>query len=331
MATFGDILASLAMAAGQVVRRKADDSGFEAFTPAGTGDVVGPASSTSSNLASFNGTTGKAIQDSGKATTLFNGVVPVGGIIMWSGTVATIPANWALCDGNNSTPDLRDKFIVGAKQDDAGVAKTNISGSLTQSGGSKDLPNHTHDLASHTHDIDHDHASVNSGNESAHTHGVTSNVTSAANTGTEASHTHDINHDHASFNSGNESAHTHAITQAAFGTSARGSSGSTVNVYNSGGTVTTPSGAGSSHNHAVDVPALGTTASGAGASHSHSAPALTNNAVTSGAGSSHNHAVDVPALGTTASGAPSSNTSSNPSAATVLNPYYALAFIMRTA
>ena len=61
--------------------------------------------------------------------------VPSGVIVMWHGTIATIPSGWALCDGNNGTPDLRDKFITGAKQDDAGVAKTNISGALTQSGG----------------------------------------------------------------------------------------------------------------------------------------------------------------------------------------------------
>ena len=71
-----------------------------------------------------------------------SGTVPVGGIIMWSGTIAAIPAAWALCDGTANTPgpDLRDRFIVGAKQDDAGVAKTNVSGSLTVSGGAS-----THD------------------------------------------------------------------------------------------------------------------------------------------------------------------------------------------
>jgi len=37
---------------------------------------------------------------------------PQGGIIMWSGTIASIPAGWALCDGTNSTPDLTDKFVV---------------------------------------------------------------------------------------------------------------------------------------------------------------------------------------------------------------------------
>ena len=39
---------------------------------------------------------------------------PSGGIILWSGSVASIPSGWYLCDGNNSTPDLRDKFVVGA-------------------------------------------------------------------------------------------------------------------------------------------------------------------------------------------------------------------------
>jgi hypothetical protein len=54
---------------------------------------------------------------------------------MWSGTIATIPSGWVLCNGSNGTPDLRDRFVVGARQDDAGAAKTNITGALTQSGG----------------------------------------------------------------------------------------------------------------------------------------------------------------------------------------------------
>ena len=32
--------------------------------------------------------------------------LPVGFIGMWSGPIANIPQNWALCDGNNNTPDL---------------------------------------------------------------------------------------------------------------------------------------------------------------------------------------------------------------------------------
>lgn len=43
-----------------------------------------------------------------------NGTIPVGGIIMWSGSIASIPTGWALCNGSNGTPNLTDKFIVGA-------------------------------------------------------------------------------------------------------------------------------------------------------------------------------------------------------------------------
>lgn len=57
-------------------------------------------------------------------------------ILMWSGTIATIPAGWQLCDGTNGTPDLRDKFIVAAKQDSGGAAKSNVTGGLLQTGGS---------------------------------------------------------------------------------------------------------------------------------------------------------------------------------------------------
>ena len=91
------------------------------------------------------------------------GIIPVGGIIMWSGTIASLTAsapNFKLCDGNNGTPDLRNKFVIGANADDGGVAKTNVetalftdsdpnnpsSGIAKQSGGFKNavLLSHTH-------------------------------------------------------------------------------------------------------------------------------------------------------------------------------------------
>ena len=43
-----------------------------------------------------------------------SGGFPIGGIIMWSGEIIDIPVDWALCDGTTPTPDLTDKFIVGA-------------------------------------------------------------------------------------------------------------------------------------------------------------------------------------------------------------------------
>lgn len=35
-------------------------------------------------------------------------------ICLFSGAIVDIPAGWALCDGNNGTPDLRDRFVLGA-------------------------------------------------------------------------------------------------------------------------------------------------------------------------------------------------------------------------
>jgi len=40
--------------------------------------------------------------------------IPVGGILLWSGSIGSIPAGYALCNGSNGTPDLRDRFVVGA-------------------------------------------------------------------------------------------------------------------------------------------------------------------------------------------------------------------------
>ncbi len=80
-------------------------------------------------------------------------VLPTGLIVMWYGAIADIPSGWVLCDGTNNTPDLRDQFIVGARQDDSGVAKTNVKGSLLQTGGEEahtlttvEMPAHDHTL-----------------------------------------------------------------------------------------------------------------------------------------------------------------------------------------
>lgn len=78
------------------------------------------------------------------------GLVPSGGIIMWVGSIATIPSGWYLCNGSNGTPDLRNQFVVCANADASGVAKSTISGSASQSGGSVtisvgNLPAHAHD------------------------------------------------------------------------------------------------------------------------------------------------------------------------------------------
>jgi len=40
--------------------------------------------------------------------------LPTGTIILWSGSIVSIPTGWILCNGAGGSPDLRNNFIVGA-------------------------------------------------------------------------------------------------------------------------------------------------------------------------------------------------------------------------
>jgi len=61
------------------------------------------------------GASGQVLLSAGGSSTPTWGNAFVAGMIMlWSGSSATIPSGWVLCDGTNSTPDLRNRFVVGA-------------------------------------------------------------------------------------------------------------------------------------------------------------------------------------------------------------------------
>lgn len=151
-------------------------------------------------------------------TSSLSATVPTGGIIMWSGTIATIPTGWNLCDGSNSTPDLTDRFVVCASSDDAGSAKANITGSLTISGGASDTSSiatssdgaHTHtgttgshvltvnEIPAHTHSTSSTASTAVSGSGGFYPTGSTT----TGSTGGGAGHTHTISSD---------GAHTHTV------------------------------------------------------------------------------------------------------------------------
>jgi hypothetical protein len=63
-------------------------------------------------------------------------VLPRGLVVLWSGRIAQVPAGWALCDGRNGTPDLRDRFVAGAVRDLGEAACCTLEGAPTQTGGS---------------------------------------------------------------------------------------------------------------------------------------------------------------------------------------------------
>jgi hypothetical protein len=82
---------------------------------------------------------------------------PAGVIVLWSGSIGSIPAGWVLCNGNNGTPDLRDRFIVGAGSTYAvngtGGSANAIVVSHTHTASSSSVvtdPGHTHDFQTGT-------------------------------------------------------------------------------------------------------------------------------------------------------------------------------------
>ena len=79
--------------------------------------------------------------------------IPAGFIILWSGSIASIPSGWAICDGNTGTPNLLDRFIIHADHD---VVGANSVGSFGDSDGS-DTEGHSltiSQIPSHTHTVD---------------------------------------------------------------------------------------------------------------------------------------------------------------------------------
>ena len=79
---------------------------------------------------------------------------PAGGIILWSGAVNAIPAGWHLCDGTSGTPDLRDRFVVGAGNTyDVGANGGNITANAALSGSTGATTLNAGQMPSHAHYI----------------------------------------------------------------------------------------------------------------------------------------------------------------------------------
>jgi hypothetical protein len=153
-----------------LLKNQQDGSSGDPFTVAGTLVASGQALSSGTlnvtgafQLDGTAGASGQVLLSAGGSNTPTWGAgFPSGGIIMWSGTIATIPSGWYLCNGSNSTPDLRNRFVIGAYSDTTGVAYTTVTGANTQTGGTKDaiVVSHTHTATSTVTDPGHNHTAA---------------------------------------------------------------------------------------------------------------------------------------------------------------------------
>lgn len=73
-----------------------------------------------------------------------DGGVPAGIIAIWSGSGDNAPGGWALCDGQNGTPDLRDRFVLGAGDTyEVGTSGGEAAHTLTTA----EMPSHRHNMS----------------------------------------------------------------------------------------------------------------------------------------------------------------------------------------
>ncbi|CAF1627398.1 unnamed protein product [Adineta ricciae] len=85
---------------------------------------------TTTSTTSTTSTSSTTSSTSSTSTSMYP-LVPPGMIMLWSGSVATVPLGWAVCDGTQGTPDLRDRFILGSGTG-AQYAPTQTGGSSSQ-------------------------------------------------------------------------------------------------------------------------------------------------------------------------------------------------------
>lgn len=265
-------------------------------------------------------------------------LVPTGIITLWSGAISAIPAGWVFCNGSNSTPDLRDRFVVGAGTTYA-VGATGGANTVTLD--ATMIPSHTHTItatgSSDNASADHTHALTASGTTSGHSVDHTHTGTTGNNS---VGHTHtfsgtssgqSVTHSHGVVDPG----HSHSTTSwqgaAAPGQGGGGDAGQRLsgNVAVTSSTATTGISIGNAsadHSHTYS----GTT-SGISANHTHTV-------TTGGVSSDHTHTVTVTGTSGTMSATHNHTVSVSATAASTGGglshenrpPYLALAYIMKT-
>lgn len=160
---------------------------------------------------------------------------PPGIILIWSGALNAIPEGWALCDGSNGSPDLRERFVMGAPTgEDPGAQGGTNSFALALN----QMPAHTHsataaNAGAHTHSAstgtagNHGHGGWTGGG-GGHNHSITADNSMGSSTarpgggvggglGNPWGYVNDVGHAHGVNNLSSAGSHTHGVTVNAAG------------------------------------------------------------------------------------------------------------------
>jgi len=245
------------------------------------------------------------------ATTAFvTAAMPSGLISLWSGSIVSIPAGWALCNGSSGTPDLRDRFIVGAGST---YAVNDTGGFNTVTLTTAQMPTHTHTNSVSTVNLDHTHTgSGNTGDNSVgHNHGVS---------GTTAIQNADHGHSGATDTQGTH-AHSYSISLRGNGQDDTQAIPSASDNFNPGLTYTSSTDSAGAHNHNVSTGIQNT-------NHAH-----TFSVTSDGQSANHNHAYSFTTSAMSANQTHSHTVTNNNEGGSTAHenrpPYYALAYIMK--
>jgi hypothetical protein len=245
--------------------------------------------------------------------------VPTGAIFLWSGAANSLPTGYVLCNGSNSTPNLQNRFVIGAG-DSYAVDAT--GGATTVTLATANLPSHTHSTGNHTHSVGNHSHNVNNHTHSFgnHSHNVNNHTHSTPN------HNHNMNsHTHSTNNTGG---HTHNTTFYSFENNYPNQNGVPVRYsanHQAGNFATSSTG---NHSHNTNSGTSNTNASGGGNT-GNSAPSTSN----TGGGTTGNTAPSTSNAGALTSGATSAGTTGGTGSGSAVNklpPYYALCYIMKT-
>lgn len=183
---------------------------------------------------------------------LSNNNLPSGIIAMWSGSSDAIPSGWLLCDGSNGTPDLRNRFIVGAGSNYS-VGNTGGSDSVTLT--TAQMPSHAHG-----HSLS---AASNGSHSHSHSFSISLSNLSCSSAG---EHTHNI---HMGRNASVSGSYPQVSTGASSKDARTTSSGSHTHTISGSGTLSGSISSGGAHAHSISGSISNT---GSGQSHENRPP-----------------------------------------------------------